>query len=117
VNEGFAVSTPGSLHGGSGNLHNFDILATARIGGKEETIVLDFVYSTDPVDVSPVSTLIGKLIDTGLNNGFLVAIPTLDRAARSLAQLYHIETIEAENSQEAAERLQWKLRHRAGYIS
>ena len=116
-NEGFAVSTPGSLQGGSGNLHNFDILATGRIRGREETIVLDFVYSTDPVDTSPVSTLIGKLIDTGVNLGFLVAIPTLDRAARNLAQLHHIETIEAENSQEAAVRLQWKLRRHAGYIS
>lgn len=113
--EGFVVSAPGSLQGKSGSLHHFDILATGRVAGKEATIVLDLLYSTGPLDLSSVSTLIGKLIDTGVDIGLLVAIPGLDQTGKNLAELYNIETIEAGNSQEAAERLEKKLRRLTGH--
>jgi hypothetical protein len=107
---GFTVSTPSSLKGKSGNVHPFDLVSKGSISGKDAIVVLDLVYSSDPLDVSPVSTLMGKLIDTEVDLGILVVIPSINQTARNLAELYDIEVIEAETSREAADELDRRLR-------
>lgn len=107
---GFIVATPSSLKGKSGNLHPFDLVGKGTISGKESAVVLDLVYSSDPLDMSPVSTLMGKLIDTDVDLGILVVIPGINQTGKNLADLYDIEIIEAESSHEAADQLEKRLR-------
>jgi len=68
-------------------------------------IALDLVCSTQNLDVVPVSTLMGKLIDTGANLGVLVAMPGVTQAGRNLAELYDIIVIEGENVNDTADEL------------
>jgi hypothetical protein len=107
---GFSVTTPSSLKGKSGTVHPFDLVARGIICGKESTLVLDLVYSSDPLDVSPVSTLMGKLIDTDVDLSILVVIPSINQAGKNLAELYDIQVVEAESSREAADAIDKKLR-------
>ena len=107
---GFQVSTPGYLKGKSGAAHMFDILGKGVFSGKEKIVVLDLAYSSDSVDVSPVSTLMGKLVDTEAGLGILVAIPMLDKTARNLAELYDIEVVEAGTPKDAAGDIEKTLR-------
>jgi hypothetical protein len=107
---GFQVSTPGYLKGKSGAAHTFDVLGKRVLLGKEKTVVLDLAYSSDSVDVSPVSTLMGKLVDTDAGLGILVAIPMLDQTAKNLAELYDIEVVEAGTPKDAAGDVEKKLR-------
>jgi len=106
----FTVSTPSSLKGKSGNVHPFDLVAKGRISGKDAILVLDLVYSSDPLDVSPVSTIMGKLIDTDVDLGVLVVIPSINQTGKNLAELYDIQVIEAETSREAANELEKRMR-------
>jgi predicted RNA-binding Zn-ribbon protein involved in translation (DUF1610 family) len=107
---GFRVSTPGYLKGKSGAAHMFDVLGRGVFSGKERIVVLDLAYSSDSVDVSPVSTLMGKLVDTDAGLGILVAIPILDQTAKNLAELYDIEVVEAATPKDAAGDVEKKLR-------
>ena len=107
---GFSASTPSSLKGKSGTQHPFDLVGRGMIYGKETVLALDLVYSSDPLDVSPVSTLMGKLIDTDVDLGILVVIPSINQTGKNLAELYDIEVIEAESSREAADEIDRKLR-------
>ena len=107
---GFKVSALSVVKGKSGNLQPFDLLGTGKIDGKNVLIALDVVYSTEPLDVSPVSALMGKLIDTEVDRGFLVAIPGVNQAGKNLAELYDIQVIEATTPKEAADELERRLR-------
>jgi hypothetical protein len=107
---GLEVSAPGYLKGKSGATHTFDILGKGVFGGKEKTVVLDLAYSSDSVDVSPVSTLMGKLVDTEAGHGILVAIPMLDRTAKNLAELYDIQIVEAGTPKDAAGDIERSLK-------
>ena len=104
--QGFGVSSPGSLKGKTGNTYTFDLLARGRIAGKDAVIVLDLVFLNEPQDLSPVSTLMGKLIDTDADLGILVVIPSLDQSGKNLAELYDIGVVEAESSKVAAEEIE-----------
>jgi len=106
---GFEVVSPGSLSGKTGNRYTFDLMGRGKIAAKDAVIVLDLVCSNDPHDLSPVSTLMGKLIDTDADVGFLVVIPNLDQSGKNLAELYDIRVVEAESSKEAAEEIEKKL--------
>jgi DNA-directed RNA polymerase subunit RPC12/RpoP len=107
---GFAVSTPSSLKGKSGSVHPFDLIGRGTISGKDSIVALDLVYSPDPLDMSPVSSLMGKLIDTEVDLGILVVIPGINQTGKNLAQLYDIEIIEAESSKEAADEFEKRLK-------
>jgi hypothetical protein len=107
---GFRTAAPGYLKGKTGSVHPFDLMGKVKIDGKDATVVVDVAYSTETVDVTPVTTLMGKLIDTEVELGLLVAIPSLDQTARNLAELYDIEVIEARTSKEAAEAIPKKLK-------
>ena len=107
---GFNVPNSASLKGKSGNLQPFDLIAKGRVEGRDVVIALDMVCSTEPSDVVPVSSLMGKLIDTGANVGVLIAIPGITQAGRNLAELYDILVIEAENAKNAAEQFERRVR-------
>jgi ribosomal protein L37AE/L43A len=107
---GFNVPPSTSLKGKSGGLQPFDIIAKGRVDGRDFVIALDMVWSSEPLDVVPVSTLMGKLIDTGANVGVLVAIPGISQAGKNLAELYDILVIEAENAKDAAEEFERRVK-------
>jgi len=107
---GFKVTAPSAIKGKSGNLQPFDLFGSRRIGGKNVMVALDVVWSTGNLDVSPVSALMGKILDTDIDQGFLVAIPGVNQAGRNLADLYNIEVIEANSAKEAADELEKRLR-------
>lgn len=102
----FDTLTPGYLIGGSGNAFSFDLLGRRKVSGKDKCIVLDLVCFADPLDPSPVSSLMGKLIDTNADVGILVAIGGLGSTGRNLAELYSIRVVEAEESVEAARKIE-----------
>jgi len=102
---GFNVAAATSLMGKSGSLQPFDLTATRKLEGRDFVIALDLVCSTQNLDVVPVSTLMGKLIDTGANLGVLVAMPGVTQAGRNLAELYDIIVIEGENVKDTADEL------------
>jgi hypothetical protein len=107
---GFNVPAASSLKGKSGSLQPFDLIGKGRIEGRDFVIALDMVSSTEPLDVVPVSSLMGKLIDTGANIGVLIAIPGVTQAARNLAELYDLLVIEAENAKNAADEFERRVR-------
>jgi len=107
---GFDVSAPSVVKGKSGNLQSFDLIGRRRIAGKVTVVALDMVSSTELVDVSPVSALLGKLIDTGVDMALLVVIPRMSQAGKNLAELYDIRVIEAENARDAADEFERRLR-------
>lgn len=107
---GFNVPASTSLKGKSGSLQPFDLIAKGRVEGRDFVIALDMMSSTEPFDVIPVSSMMGKLIDTGANVGVLIAIPGMTQAGRNLAELYDILVIEAENGQDAVNEFGRRVR-------
>jgi len=107
---GFKIPLSTSLKGKSGSLQPFDLIAKGRVEGRDFVIALDMVSSTEPLDVVPVSTLMGKLIDTGADVGVLVAIPSISQAGRNLAELYDILVIEADDAKDAGEEFERRVR-------
>ena len=107
---GFKIPLSTSLKGKSGSLQPFDLIAKGRVEGRDFVIALDMVSSTEPLDVVPVSTLMGKLIDTGADVGVLVAIPSITQAGRNLAELYDILVIEADDAKDAGEEFERRVR-------
>jgi hypothetical protein len=106
---GFGVISPGTLKGKTGNTYTFDLLGRGKIAGRDSILVLDLVYLSEPHDLSSVSTLMGKLIDTDADLGILVVIPSLDQSGKNLAELYNIQVIEAESSKDASEEIEKRM--------
>lgn len=102
----FKVEMPGQIAGRSGALHRFDVVATK---GSSEVIVLDLVASDKAIDEVPVAAIYAKIFDVSPSQSVLVAIPRLSDKAKRLVGLYRITAIEAENSQEAADKIKEKL--------
>ncbi len=98
----FKVEMPGQIAGRSGGLHRFDAVATK---GSSEVVVLDVIASDKEIDEAPVASMYAKVFDVTPSQSILVAIPGLKEKAKKLASLYRITTIEAENSQQAANRI------------
>ena len=109
--EELGLEVPGttSLKGKSGGLQPFDLVARGKVRGKDFVLALDLVYANEPLDVAPVSSLMGKLIDTGANLGVLVAIPAITQAGRNLAELYDILVVEGRTAKEAADEFERRL--------
>lgn len=102
----FKVEMPGQIAGRSGALHRFDAVATK---GSAEVVVLDVIASDKEIDEVPIATMYAKIFDVTPSQSILVAIPGLTDKAKRLASLYRISTIEAENSQQAADRIKDKF--------
>lgn len=102
----YKVDMPGQIAGQSGALQRFDIIATK---GTSEVVVLDLIASDKNVDETPVAAMYAKIFDVSPTQSLLVAIPSLSDKAKRLATLYRITTIEAENSQAAADQIKEKF--------
>lgn len=102
----FKVEMPGQIAGRSGALHRFDAVATK---GTSEVVVVDVIASDKDIDEVPIASMYAKVFDVTPSQSFLIAIPKLTDKAKRLASLYRISTIEADNSQEAADRLKDKF--------
>jgi predicted RNA-binding Zn-ribbon protein involved in translation (DUF1610 family) len=102
----FKVEMPGQIAGRSGALHRFDAVATK---GSSEVVVLDVIASDKEINEVPVASMYAKIFDVTPSQSILVAIPRLSEKAKKLAGLYRISIIEAESSQQAAERIKDKF--------
>lgn len=102
----FKVEMPGQIAGRSGALHRFDAVA---MKGPTEVVVLDVIASDKEIDEVPIATMYAKVFDVTPSQSILVAIPRLTDKAKRLASLYRISTIEAENSQQAADKIKDKF--------
>jgi hypothetical protein len=102
----FKVEMPGQIAGRSGALHRFDAVATK---GSSEVVVLDVIASEKKIDEVPVASMYAKIFDVTPTQSILVAMPGLTDKAKRLAGLYRISTIEAENSQQAADQIKDKF--------
>ncbi|HYY91028.1 MAG TPA: hypothetical protein VE955_03495 [Candidatus Dormibacteraeota bacterium] len=98
----FRVEMPAQIAGRSGGLHRFDAVATKD---SSEVVVIDVIASEKEIDEVPVASLYAKVFDVAPSQAILVAIPRLTERAKKLASLYRISVIEADNSQQAAERI------------
>ena len=102
----FKVEMPGQIAGRSGALHRFDAVATK---GASEVVVLDVIASEKQIDEVAVASMYAKIFDVTPTQSILVALPKLTEKAKRLAGLYRISTIEAENSQQAADQIKDKF--------
>jgi predicted RNA-binding Zn-ribbon protein involved in translation (DUF1610 family) len=102
----FKVEMPGQIAGRSGALHRFDAVATK---GSSEVVVLDVIASDKEIDEVPIASMYAKVFDVTPSQSILIAIPGLTERAKKLASLYRISIIEAETSQQAAERIKDKF--------
>jgi len=101
IEEGLKVESPAFLKGKSGTNHSFDILAS-RADAPQKPIVIDLAKATaDIVSEQPVIALFAKIFDVSPDKAYLIAIPRLSENAKKMADLYHIDTVEAENPEEA----------------
>ena len=106
---GFKVNTPAHLKGKSGANHMFDIVASRGENAKNVTVI-DLATSTDNVvSEQPVIALFAKIFDVSPDAAYLIAIPKLNDNARKMAELYHIQAIEARNQKEAIDSLKEKM--------
>jgi hypothetical protein len=110
--EGLTVKSPAFLRGKSGANHSFDIIAhRGNIDVPQRTIVIDLATSTeDAVSEQPLIALFAKIFDVSPEKAYLVAIPKLNENGKRMAELYNIQTIEAENPMEAAKVLKARLK-------
>jgi len=102
----YRVDMPGQIAGRSGALQRFDAIATK---GTTEVVVLDLIASDKEIDEVPVAAMYAKIFDVQPTQSLLVAVPTLTEKAKRLAALYRITTIEAQNSQTAADQIKEKF--------
>ncbi|MCW4046034.1 MAG: hypothetical protein NWE99_00515 [Candidatus Bathyarchaeota archaeon] len=108
IKEGLTVESPALLKGKSGANHSFDIVACK--GDKTKVIVLDLAMSTENiVSEQPVIALFAKIFDVSPERAFLIAVPKLNENGKKMAELYHIQAIEAENQDAAIASLKQKL--------
>jgi hypothetical protein len=108
--KGFQVEAPAHLKGKSGANHVFDVVAYKGKTGKNITVI-DLATSTESaVSEQPVIALFAKIFDVSPDKAYLIAIPKLSENAKRMAELYHIETIEATKQEEVVAALRDKLR-------
>lgn len=104
---GYKVEMPGNLTGSSGAAHKFDLIASKSEDiNAAETIVVDAVMSQNELDETPVAAMFAKIFDVKPKDAILIAIPRLKESGKKLAQLYKIKTIEADEIEEAAEKIE-----------
>ncbi len=101
----YTVEMPGQIAGRSGALQRFDITGTKR----NETLVMDLIFSDKPIDETPVASLYAKIFDVAPSQAFLIAIPSLTDKARRLSSLYRITLLEASSPEDAASQLKEKF--------
>jgi hypothetical protein len=92
---GFNVQMPGFAVGQKSKLqHNFSLLATKIIDGKEKVIALDHAVSETEVSVSPLIVYIYKTSEIKVDLSIFVALPQMNAQARQIAQGHDILLIE-----------------------
>lgn len=101
----YRVEMPAQLSGRSGGMHRFDAVATKG----SEVVVLDFIASDKQINEVPIASMYAKIFDVSPSQAIVVAIPGLTDKARKLATLYRIMTIEANDSESAADMLKEKF--------
>ncbi|MEM3883222.1 MAG: hypothetical protein QXO23_07580 [Candidatus Methanomethyliaceae archaeon] len=89
--EGYVVSSPGTLLGKSGVSHPFDVVGVDKSGN---TVAVDVAVSKEPINESVVMNLFVKVLDTNPTNTILVCIPGIQEGAKKLAPLYGIKIVE-----------------------
>jgi len=109
VEKGLTVESPAILKGKSGANHSFDI-AAYKGDEPKKMIVLDLATTTEKVvSEQPVIALFAKIFDVSPEKAYLIAIPKLSENGKKMAELYNIDSIEAENQEEAIVSLKKKL--------
>jgi hypothetical protein len=107
--KGFEVEAPAYLKGKSGANHMFDLVAYKGKGTRKLTVI-DLATSREPaVSEQPVIALFAKIFDVSPEKAYLIAIPRMNENAKKMADLYHIETIEAIDQKEVIRALEGKL--------
>ncbi|MEM4703472.1 MAG: hypothetical protein QXJ02_00155 [Candidatus Bathyarchaeia archaeon] len=103
--QGFEVESPAYLKGKSGANHLFDIVASKGEVTRKITVV-DVTASSEPVvSEQPVIALFAKIFDVSPHKAYLIVIPQLSENGKKMAELYHIQVIEAKNEKEAVRSL------------
>ncbi|MFQ6052801.1 MAG: hypothetical protein ACE5OO_01045 [Candidatus Bathyarchaeia archaeon] len=98
---GYKVQSPGQIRGESGIQHEFDVVATHE--GMRPTAV-ETLYGEEPIGQTRIITEYVKVFDTKAD-AYVIVIPSLDGAARKLAQSYGMNIIEATSPSEAMLKL------------
>jgi predicted RNA-binding Zn-ribbon protein involved in translation (DUF1610 family) len=109
VEEGFTVESPAFIKGKSGANHMFDIVAYKGETAPKVTVI-DLASSTDVVSEQPVIALFAKIFDVSPDSAYLIAIPKMSENGKKMAELYHIQIIEAKNQKDAIRALKEKIK-------
>jgi hypothetical protein len=106
----FEVEAPAFLKGKSGANHMFDIVARKGKTNKKVTVIDLAISSKNVVSEQPVIALFAKIFDVSPDNAYLIAVPKISENAKKMAELYHIQLVDAKNQNEAVKALKEKMK-------
>ncbi|MEN3035637.1 MAG: hypothetical protein ABC537_04975 [Candidatus Methanosuratincola sp.] len=106
---GFYVEEPARIRGKSGVEHDFDLVVWENKDSAAPLAAVSIYSSDRPIDSFTVLATMAKSIDVGFGTIFIAVIPTLDEPARSLAEGYNIQVIEASSASDLIERLKSRI--------
>jgi hypothetical protein len=104
---GLEARAPATLPGKSGQPQNFDIVTMTKGGrwGGNKTIAIDIVTSESVIDSNAVRSFAAKVKDAKPSESYLVAIPSLDGDAKTLAKNLRLTVLEAASVKDATTTL------------
>ena len=96
----FEIQTPGWAIGEkSGMRHQFSLLATKEIAGRQKLIALDMVVGENEVQASPLILYIYKTSEVTVDLPIFVAFPKLSDTARKIVKGHNILIIEGSSEE------------------
>ncbi|MEM0456540.1 MAG: hypothetical protein QXI01_02280 [Nitrososphaerota archaeon] len=102
---GWVAKKDYKIRGKSGVEHTFTLGLWQYEHGLRETPEVVVDIHMDVVDDVHVLTLYAKIIDTGVKNAILAAVPIATEKAKALAKYYDITIVEAEDADALVEKL------------
>ncbi len=108
--KGYDAHANGTVRGKSGVDHSFSIIASHHSHrGSELRVAVHVEIARIHVESTSVLAMFAKAVDCGIKSRFLIAVPRLSQEAAVLAQSYNITHVEARDSVDAGEKLEFVL--------
>ena len=101
---GYQITSPAKVTGKSGREHELDIYASKN-GVVNVNLAVDIAYDERGVSETEVLKLYAKAFDINAEKKILVAMPQISRDALPFANQYNVTVIQAEDLDEAAQKL------------
>lgn len=107
--DGWNVSTPGTLLGSSMVEHSYTLIANKGRGHSKTTIALDTVVSDKAIEIPKVIYYASKKADCKPARTFLLVSPSVEDQGRKIASFYGINMLVGEDVDELLEKVRGSL--------